>query len=135
MSKANLVSALLIAASISIGFGCSGDPSGTNANAVNNAPANVNSVPANANSAPADANNVAEKRGYPPEVTEEFFKSCEESGGERDFCVCVFDKVQQEYTYEEFSVIESKIVDGEPPDDFVAFTDRARSACTKEPSK
>ena len=131
MRKANLVPALLIAASISIGFGCSGDPSGTNANAVNNAPANVNSVPANTNGTSPEANNVAEKRGYPPEVAEEFFKSCEESGGERDFCVCVFDKVQQEYTYEEFSAIESKIVDGEPPDDFVEFTEKARAACTK----
>ena len=131
MSKAYLISALMFAALIFTSFGCSGGPSGTNANAVNNVPANVNAVPANANGTPADANDAAEKRGYPPEVTEEFLKSCEESGGERDFCVCVFDKVQQEYTYEEFSAIESKIVDGEPPADFVEFTEKARAACTK----
>ena len=116
-----------------VSFGCSGDQSAANSNAVNagNAAANQPAV-ANSNAGSANANNTAAENGkYPASVAEEFKKSCEESGSKPEFCTCMFEKVQQEYTFEEFSVIETKISAGEPPDEFVEFTGKARAACTK----
>ena len=130
MNRSHLGSAVLIVLSVVVGFGCYGNQPAANTNASNS---NAASQPAmNANSGAANANGTAgEDRAYPQEVADEFLKSCEESGSKRDFCECVFEKVQQQYTFEEFSVIESKIIAGEPPEDFVEFTGKARAACTK----
>ena len=131
MNRSHSGSALLIVLSVVVGFGCSGNQPVANTNAAN---PNVANQPAavNANNGSANANSTAaEDRAYPQEVADEFLKSCEESGSKRDFCQCVFERVQQQYTFEEFSVIESKIIAGEPPEDFVEFTGKARAACTK----
>lgn len=135
MNRSYLGQAILIVFSILVTFGCSGDqPAANAANAANagNAVANQPSA-ANSNDAgSANANNNAAENGkYPASVAEEFIKSCEESGGTKEFCTCMFDKVQQEYTFEEFSTIETKISAGEPPDEFVEFTGKSRAACTK----
>lgn len=76
-------------------------------------------------------NNVAARATYPQSVADEFLKSCESSGSKPEFCACVFEKIQQQYTFEEFSVIESKLIVGQPPADFVEFSGKARAACTK----
>jgi hypothetical protein len=133
MNRSHLGPALLIVLSMIVSFGCSGNQSAANSNAADagNAAANQ-SVIANTNGVPANANNVEAENGkYPESVAEEFMKSCEESGGTKEFCTCMFDKVQQEYTFEDFSTIETKISAGEPPDEFVEFTGKARAACTK----
>lgn len=75
--------------------------------------------------------NVAGKNEYPQSVADEFVKACEGAGNNREFCTCIFAKVQQRYTFEEFSVIESKIAAGRPPDDFIEFRGKARAECTK----
>ncbi len=133
MNRSHLGPALLIVVSILVGFGCSGNQPAANSNVVNsgNAAANPPAV-ANSNTGSANANTAATENGkYPASVAEEFVKSCEESGGTKEFCTCMFDKVQKEYTFEEFSTIETKINAGEPPDEFVEFTGKARAACTK----
>ena len=93
---------------------------------------NANSTaPGNTNAAAANTNAAVETGAYPAEVAEEFIASCEEAGGTAEFCGCVFDKVKQAYTFEEFSAIEAKIAEGEPPADFVEFSGNARTECTK----
>ena len=98
--------------------------------------ANTNSAerPASANAAaPANSNSQvsAPVQAYPQSAADAFLDSCEKAGSDRAFCACVFEKVQAKYTFEEFSVIESKIIAGTPPDDFIEFTGKARAACTK----
>ena len=128
MKSTLLGSGILIIVVALAGAGCSGDQPAANTNAGTNA--NITNINV-ANSSAGSANVAAEKREYPAEVAEEFMKSCEESGSPPAFCTCMFEKVQKEYTFEEFSTIETKISAGEPPEDFVEFTGKARAACTK----
>ena len=132
MNRSYLGPALLIVFSILVSFGCSGDQPVANSNAVNAGNVASNQPIAANNAGSANAGDAAAKDGkYPASVAEEFMKSCEESGGTKEFCGCMFEKVQKQYTFEEFSVIETKISAGEPPDEFVEFTGKARAACTK----
>jgi hypothetical protein len=128
MNGSILSSGVLVVAFVLVGAGCSGDQPATNTNP--GTVANTTNINV-ANNNAGNANAAAEKREYPAEVAEEFMKSCEESGSPQGFCTCMFEKVQQEYTFEEFSTIETKLNAGEPPDDFVEFTGKARAACTK----
>ena len=98
--------------------------SNQNVNATNEAKTNVSAT----NEA---KQNVSATNEYPENVKDEFIKSCESAGSDRTFCGCVLDKVQSKYTFEEFSVIESKINAGQAPDEFVEFTGKARAECTK----
>lgn len=125
--KGSLLGSGFLMIVFALGSGCSEDRTATNTNAGNNANTGVTSN----NAVSANANVATEKREYPAEVAEEFVKSCEESGSPREYCTCMFEKVQEEYTFEEFSTIETKISAGEPPDEFVEFTGKARTACTK----
>lgn len=79
----------------------------------------------------ATAANSNGSREYPRETADAFLESCEEAGSTGTFCTCVFEKVQEKYTFEEFSVIESKLMAGTPPEEFVEFTGKARAECTK----
>jgi hypothetical protein len=72
------------------------------------------------------------KKAYPKEVVEAFLASCERSsGGKRDICGCLLEKIQGRYSFEEFSGIEEKMKAGETPDDFIEFTGKARTECVK----
>lgn len=102
--------------------GCSGG--GANSNSISNGTA------ASTNNNPAA--NAASTAGYPKSTADAFLKSCEDAGSERTFCTCVFDKVQAKYTFEEFAAIEAQLVDGEPPDEFLEFTGKAREECSKK---
>ena len=130
MNRWHLGSVLLIVLSVVVAFGCSGNQPAANANAANGNTGNQ-AAAANTDSGANGVGPAADNRAYPQEVAEEFVRSCEEAGSKPEFCECVFEKVQQQYTFEEFSVIESKIVAGNPPDDFVEFTGKARAACAK----
>lgn len=103
---------------------CTGNGGNTNG-AQSPAPAN-SAAPANSNSRAS-----ATVQAYPQSAVDAFLNSCEKAGSDRAFCTCVFEKVQAKYSFEEFSVIESKIIAGTTPDDFIEFTDKARAACTK----
>ena len=95
-----------------------------------NTPANAGASNASAvtNTAAANSNG---SREYPEETEDAFLDSCEDAGGTEPFCTCVFEKVEEKYTFEEFSVIESKLVAGTPPEEFVEFTGKARAECAK----
>lgn len=105
-------------------IGCSGSRDNMNTGGTNTTAAN-NAVKSD------DSNNTAVSDKYPQPVAEEFLKACEGAGSKREFCQCVFEKVQQKYTFEEFSVIESEITAGQPPKDFVEFSGKARAECAK----
>lgn len=93
---------------------------------------NANSANAVAkNDAATNANVLASRAEYPQSVADEFLKSCTSAGSKPEFCGCIFEKIKQTYTFEEFSVIESKIIAGQTPADFVEFSGKARAACTK----
>ena len=74
----------------------------------------------------------AAKGPYPKEVADEFVKSCIGAGSNAKFCACMLEKVQDKYSLEEFSVIESKIDAGTPPEEFVEFSGKARAQCLKQ---
>jgi len=102
--------------------------SGGNTNSAGNSALTNSSASTNVNAkAPAST-----PEAYPKSAADAFLKSCEQAGSDRAFCSCVFEKVQAKYSFVEFSVIESKIIAGSPPDDFIEFTGKARAACTKQ---
>jgi hypothetical protein len=68
---------------------------------------------------------------YPIEVLNAFMDSCKKSGGKQETCLCVFEKVQQKYTFEEYSVLEAKMAGGQAPEDFLEFVGKARAECMK----
>lgn len=71
-----------------------------------------------------------EKHEYPSESRDAFLDSCTEaSGGLRAPCVCLFDEIRTEYSYEEFVTIELKMQFSEPPEDFLNFMGGATARC------
>lgn len=114
--------------------GCSGSENtgNTNVAVTNGSNQNVNATnEAKENVSATNQGNVSARNEYPENVVDEFIKSCEAAGSDRTFCRCVLDKVQGKYTFEEFSVIESKMNAGQTPDEFVEFTGKARAECAK----
>ena len=111
---------LSIACCIAIA-GCSGNAANTNS------VYNTSASPA----ANSSASNSGSASGYPQSTVDAFLGSCQQAGSDLTFCSCVFGKVQAKYTFEEFSVIESKLVARTPPEEFVEFTGKARAECTK----
>ncbi len=91
----------------------------------------ANSEPHNTAANSNGSNTVARTNQYPQPVTDEFVTACEGTGARRENCECVFEKVRQQYTFEEFSEIESKLNAGEPADEFVQFSEKARAECMK----
>lgn len=71
------------------------------------------------------------KDSYPPEVDDEFLKSCTAAGSSDKFCACMLEKVKNKYSFEEFSAIEAKITAGAPPEEFVEFSGKAKAECMK----
>jgi hypothetical protein len=113
---------LLILAFCTLFAACAGTQPATNSLS------NAGNATGASNTAPA---NSSASREYPRETADAFLESCEEAGSTGSFCTCVFEKVQAKYTFEEFSVIESKLIAGTPPEEFVEFTGKARAECTK----
>ena len=73
------------------------------------------------------------KNDYPSDVTQNFMNSCEEtSGGDQKMCSCLLDKIQEKYTFEEFSAIEVKMQAGQTPEEFLGFIGKARAECSKK---
>jgi hypothetical protein len=73
------------------------------------------------------------KHDYPADVTQNFMNSCQStSGGDQKGCSCLLDKIQEKYTFEEFSAIEVKILAGQTPSDFLDFVGKARAECSKK---
>lgn len=73
------------------------------------------------------------KDEYPAAAVENFVDSCAASSdGKRGVCLCVLDKIQQKYTYEDFSRMEEEMQAGETPTEFLDFMEEARAGCTKQ---
>lgn len=73
------------------------------------------------------------KHDYPSDVTQNFMNSCEAtSGGDQKMCSCLLEKIQEKYTYEEFSAIEVKMQAGQTPAEFLDFVGKARVECSKK---
>ncbi|MGE3468321.1 MAG: hypothetical protein AB7J13_15485 [Pyrinomonadaceae bacterium] len=101
---------------------CSGDTPKTNTTA------NSNST----KTAPASIANTANTAAaYPQSAVDAFMSSCEGAGSSKEFCACVFEKVQAKYSFKEFSVIEDGILAGTPSEEFVEFTGKTRAECMK----
>lgn len=117
---------ILLIACCSAFAACGGNAVNTNTatNTIVNSNANSNA----ANAIPANSNS---SQGYPKETADAFLKSCESAGSDKVFCACVFDRIQAEYSLEEFSAIEDEIQSGEPPKEFVEFSEKARAECEK----
>ena len=106
--------------------GCSGNAVNTSTNG-NTAAANA---PAAANT--SSAANSRSQGAYPQETVNAFIESCESAGSSKTFCTCVLDKVQAAYSFEEFTAIEEEIQAGEPSNEFLDFTAKARAECEKQ---
>ena len=120
----SFIRGMLILAVCTAVFGCSGNQGTTNSNLA------TNGSSANSNAVGGDAPASGERVPYPQAVADEFLKSCTKAGSDAKFCACIFEKIQSKYSFEEFSVIESKIIAGKAPDEFVEFSGKARAACT-----
>lgn len=118
---------ILLIACCSALAACGGDAANTNTATNTIANSNANSNPSN--SVPAANSNSSPD--YPKETVDAFLKSCESAGGDMAFCTCVFGKVQASYSLDEFSAIEDEIQSGEPPKEFVEFSEKARAECEK----
>lgn len=96
----------------------------------------------NANVVPPAASNSANARAdvpaprvndtYPQEVVNEFVKSCRTAGSSGKLCTCLIEKIQEKYSFEEFTVLELKLKSGAPPEEFIEFTGRAKAQCTRQ---
>lgn len=102
---------------------------------VANGNADSNSVPVNSTTtANTTANTTAPNSrpaSYPQSTVDAFLKSCQGAGSDLAFCTCVLNKVQANYTFEEFAAIETKMAAGSPPQEFLEFTGKTRAECTK----
>lgn len=127
---------MLLTVCLAVLAACSSTPvntnTGSNAAATNSAPA------ANANTQSSaeqpEASSQREKTvgaAYPQDTRDAFLKSCQGAGSKQEFCVCVFEKVQAKYSYDSFKRIEEAMLDGEPPAEFVEFTQKTRDECMK----
>ena len=94
---------------------------------------NTNSAPSTtAPAANISASNSGPTTVYPQSTVDAFLSSCQEAGSDLTFCSCILGKIQTKYTFEEFSVIESKLLAGTPPEEFVEFSGKVRAECTKK---
>ena len=124
--------ALLLTATVFGLTACGGAPT---SNSVLNSPSNSanNAAPGNtaANVPATDVNSSTPPTSYTVGVEQQFVKACEDSGGSRQLCVCVYGKVKERYSFAEFTKLESQVLAGEPPADFVTFSAQAREECSK----
>jgi hypothetical protein len=126
VNKLSSILVVLILVCCSALFACSGNAGNTNTvSPATNNPANA--VPAS-NNPPAPA----EQAAYPQEVADEFLKSCQGAGSDAKLCSCLFDRIQDKYSFEEFTVMELKLSNGEPPEEFVQFVGSAKAQCRRE---
>ena len=73
------------------------------------------------------------KNDYPADVTQNFMNSCQStSDGDQKLCSCLLDKIQEKYTFEEFSAIEVKMQAGQTPSEFLDFVGKARAECSQK---
>jgi len=62
---------------------------------------------------------------YPPEVVQNFMRSCR-AGSEQRTCRCALDALQSHFTVEEFRALETRVSKGEVPKEMVDVTAACR---------
>ena len=133
MRRIHLVLAILFFAWAATFAGCSRSESNSNV-AVNSQPQNTaaNTQPQNPAVNAGNANTEMGENGYTQQVADDFVQACEGGGSKPELCKCVFEKIRDKYTFEEFQAFASDIEEGQPPEDFLKFTDAARADCMKQ---
>ncbi len=71
---------------------------------------------------------------YPAEAVSTFKASCVSSSGNKQMCACVLEKIQEKYSYEDFSKIEKAIGVGGDTVDFMAFVEEVKRTCATVPA-
>ena len=75
---------------------------------------------------------IVKKNDFPIDVVDTLVNSClATSGGNQKMCSCLLGKIQMEYTYEEFALIEVKMQFDQTPADFMDFIGKAIADCRK----
>lgn len=69
---------------------------------------------------------------YPPAVRDQFIQSCTGSGGTNEQCTCALDRLEDEFTLEEFTEESVKFAQGEPSDEFREAVVNATLECQGE---
>ena len=127
----NKISAFCLLLSLTLAAcSSSGNTNGNNVNTANNA--NVANSTGNVN-AVHNSNTENARNEYPQESLDAFLQACEDSGAAEELCTCMLERIQSRYTFEAFTEIENKMRSGKTPDDFVEFSNKARTDCTKQP--
>ena len=57
--------------------------------------------------------------GYPAEVRTNFMNECTSTGGSKSQCSCAWDKITDQFSYDEFVEIEDSIRDGSGGEELV----------------
>jgi len=74
---------------------------------------------------------VSNTSAYPSDLVQNFMNACMQKGSNQEFCSCVLDKIQSNFTLEQFMEIENGITNGTSYPEFVAFTKKAREECLR----
>lgn len=70
---------------------------------------------------------------YPEQVKQNFINGCAAKvKGNTGICDCLFEKIQNKYSYIEYVKIEEKMKGGQTPQEFLHFIDSVTLSCYKE---
>jgi hypothetical protein len=72
---------------------------------------------------------VSNTSAYPADLVQNFMNACMQNGSNQEFCSCVLDKIQSNFTLEQFTEIENGMANGTSYPEFVEFTKKAREEC------
>jgi hypothetical protein len=74
---------------------------------------------------------VSYTSAYPPDLVQNFMNACMKNGSNQEFCSCVLDKIQSNFTLEQFTEIENGMANGTNFPEFVQFTKKASEECRR----
>lgn len=70
---------------------------------------------------------------YPDSVRQNFIASCSRnSDGKTELCNCLFEKLKENYSFEEYIAIEEQVKAGQTPQDFLSLMDKASLECNEQ---
>lgn len=73
---------------------------------------------------------------YPAEVKANFIKSCAaKANGNTALCECMFEKIKERYSYQEFVKLENDLNKGIQSQPFMNYVDSATRRCVAEEGK
>jgi hypothetical protein len=73
---------------------------------------------------------------YPEQVKQNFINGCAPKvKGNTALCSCLFEKIENKYSFSEYVKIEEQMKAGQTPQDFLRFIDSVTTVCFKETKK